>query len=162
MNYYLPKLCFLLTSLVLSCNVSGQSIRQEKMEQLAFMIGDWIGTSTIYEDGVVSKEVPAFQQISYDLNKSIIVIQLHSELLRLHTIIRYNETDATYYYYPFSERGTNRYPAVFHEGKLIVQPSETNRFIFSKLTEGGFQEYGERLTNGNWVKYFEDNFKLAP
>lgn len=140
----------------------GQSEKQEKMEQLSFMVGEWIGTSTIYENGTVSKAVPAFQRISYGLNKSIIVIELHTELLQLHTIIRYAEHDGTYYYYPFSERGTNRYPAEYKDGQLTVWSSETNRFIFGNPSEGSFREYGERLVEGKWVKYFEDNFKLAP
>ncbi len=141
---------------------SGQSVKQEKMEQLAFMIGEWIGTSTTYEGGAISKQVPAFQYIRYDLNKSIIVVELHSELLRLHTIIRYDENDDTYYYYPFSERGTNRYPAEYKDRQLTVWSSETNRFIFGNPSEGSFREYGERLVDGHWVKYFEDNFKLSP
>ena len=131
------------------------------MDQLGFMIGEWIGTSAVYENGVKSREVPAFQKISYDLNRSIIVIELRSELLQLHTIIRYDETDKTYYYYPFSQGGTNRYPAHIKDGKLVVQSSETYRFIFGNPSNGSFRQYGERLIDGEWVKYFEDNFKLA-
>lgn len=131
------------------------------MDQLDFMIGEWVGTSRVYENGAVAKEVPAFQKINYDLNRSIIVIELRSELLLLHTIIRYDEKDETYYYYPFSERGTNRYPAEYNDGQLTVWSSDTNRFIFGNPSEGTFREYGERLIDGQWVKYFEDNFKLT-
>ncbi|MGY3795737.1 hypothetical protein [Aquimarina sp. 433] len=129
------------------------------MELLDFMIGEWIGTSTIYENGKVTKQGSAYQHISYDLEKSILVIKLNSEFLQLHTIIYYDEKDNTYYYYPFSKRGVRKYPAAYEDGKLIVRSNETNRFIFCRTKEGGFREYGEKLVDGKWVKYFEDNFK---
>ena len=132
------------------------------MDQLDFMIGEWIGTSAVYEDRAISKKGSAHQKISYDVNRSIVVIELSSAFLQLHTIIRYDAEDDTYYYYPFSERGTNRYPAEYKDGKLTVWSSETNRFIFSNPSAGTFREYGERLVDGQWVKYFEDNFQLVP
>jgi len=136
-----------------------QSLKQEKMEQLSFLIGKWIGTSKIYENGVLAKQVSAYEKISYDLDKHILVIELNTEFLQLHTIIYYDEKDQTYYYYPFSKNGVNRYPATFKDGQLVVRSSETKRFIFTKTPEGGFREYGEQLIDGKWVKYFEDSFK---
>ncbi len=136
----------------------GQSIKQEKMEQLAYMVGEWVGISTVYENGTISKQVPAYEKISYDLDKTILVIQLNSELLQLHTIIQYDEKDSTYYYHPFSKKGARKLPAEFKDGRLIVWSTDTNRFIFSKTSNEGFREYGERLIDGKWVKYFEDVF----
>ena len=76
--------------LLLLCNVVlSQDIKQEKMENLSFMLGDWVGTSTVYKNGEISKQVPAYQQISYDVAKNIIVVELHSELLQLHTTVSY-------------------------------------------------------------------------
>lgn len=142
------------------CNsVLSQSLKQEKMELLSFMIGEWIGTSTVYKDGVISKKGSAYEKISYDLDKSILVIELNSEFLQLHTIIYYDEKDQIYYYYPFSKNGARKYPAEYKDGQLVVQSSDKNRFIFSKTPEGGFKEYGEQLVNGKWRIYFEDNFK---
>jgi len=136
-----------------------QSVKQEKMEQLSFMVGEWVGTSKVYEEGVVTKQGSAYQNINYDLDKNIIVIELNTELLQLHTIIYYDEKDEKYYYYPFSKNGVNRYPAEYEQGQLIVRSNEKNRFIFSRTSEGGFREYGEQLINGKWIKYFEDTFK---
>ncbi len=136
----------------------GQSTKTEKMASLSFMIGEWVGTSTIYENGKVSKQVPAYEKIDYDLNKSIIVIELNSELLKLHTIIRYDEKDNTYYYYAFSENGGGQLPAKFINGQFVVQASEIKRYIFKKTDDNGFMEYGEKLVNGQWIKYFEDIF----
>ncbi|WP_162555870.1 hypothetical protein [Reichenbachiella versicolor] len=129
------------------------------MEQLNFMVGEWIGTSKVYEDGIVSRQGSAYQKISYDLDKSILVIELNTELLQLHTIIYYDEKDSKYYYYPFSKRGVSKYTAEYKNGQLIVWSNETNRFTFSRTSDGGFREYGEQLIDGKWTKYFEDTFK---
>ncbi|WP_435622466.1 hypothetical protein [Flagellimonas sp.] len=128
------------------------------MQLLNFMIGEWIGTSKIYENGVVTQEGSAYEKISYDLDKNILVIELNTEMLQLHTIIYYDEKDSTYYYYPFSKRGVNRYPAEFKNGQLIVNSNDTRRFIFRSTSDGGFQEYGEQFIDGKWTKYFEDTF----
>lgn len=86
------------------------------------------------------------------------MIELNSETLQLHTIIYFDEKDQTYYYNPFSKRGAGKYPADYKKGQLVVQASETKRYIFSRTTEGGFREHGEELINGKWQMYFEDTF----
>ena len=138
---------------------SSQQDAKQHMKQLSFLTGEWIGTSTAYEDGEIAKQGAAYEHIYYDLDSSILVIQLNSEFLQLHTIIRYDEDDETFYYHPFYKRGTNRYPASMQDGQLVVRSSETKRFIFTSTEDGGFREYGEQLVDGTWVKYFEDTFK---
>jgi len=138
--------------------ISAQSLKKEKMVQLDYMVGEWVGTSSSYKNGELINQVPAFEKISYDLNKSIIVIELNSETLKLHTIIYFDEADGTYYYNPFSENGARKLPATFTDGRFVVQANESKRFIFEKYEENGFREYGEELIDGQWVKYFEDVF----
>ena len=144
---------------IFSTSLTAQSVKQEKMDQLKFLVGEWIGTSTIYENGEISKQVSAFEKVSYDLDKSILVVELNTELLQLHTIIFYDEKDSMYYYFPFSKRGVRRLPAEFRDGKLIVNSAKDNRFIFESPSKNTFREYGERLIDGEWVKYFEDQFE---
>ena len=80
--------------LVCICTTSySQSVAQEKMSQLDFLIGEWIGTSKVFDDGKVVKQGAAYESISYDLGKSIVVIELNTEFLQLHTIINYDEED---------------------------------------------------------------------
>lgn len=134
-----------------------QNLGNEKMVKLSFLGGEWIGISKTYENGKLIKEIPVFERINYDLDSSILVLQLNSEALLLHTIIYFDETDNTYYYYPFSKHGVRPAPAVFKNGQLVVQSSEIKRFIFAK-TEQGFREYGEVFENGRWIKYFQDDF----
>jgi hypothetical protein len=145
--------------LLLSVSAFSQNIKQEKMAQLGILVGEWVGTSKIYENGEVTKEVPAFEKISYDLDSSILVVELNSQSLQLHTIIYYDEEDQTYYYYPFSKRGVNRATATFENGRLIVRPNNERRYIFGRTPDGGFREFGEKLVEGKWVKYFQDDFK---
>lgn len=128
------------------------------MEQLNYLVGEWVGTSKIYEKGVVTKQCSAYEKISYDLDKSILVIELNTEFLQLRTIINYNEEDEKYYYHRFSKDGAAVYPAEFKDGQLIVWRDDKTRFFFIGTPEGGFQEYGEKLIDGDWSKIFEDNF----
>ena len=153
-----PKVIYFIILFFLFVTATAQNTKQEKMEQLNFMVGEWIGISKIYENGNVSKEGSAFQKISYDLDKNILVVELNTEFLQLHTIIYYDEKDKTYYYYPFSKRGVSRYPAKLENGNLVVSSSETQRFTFSRTKDGGFREHGEQLKDGKWVTYFEDTF----
>jgi len=136
----------------------GQSVKQEKMKQLNYLVGEWIGTSSQYENGKLTKEVPAFEKISYDLDSNILVVELNTELLQLHTIIYYDDKEDTYYYHPFSKWGMKIRPATFDDGKLVVHASETVRYTFAPTDEGGFQEYGEKLIDGEWQLYFNDVF----
>lgn len=151
-------LSVLLTLFVFCSRFSlAQTEKELKMQELSFMIGDWVGTSTTYEKGDIKDKVPAYQKISYDLDSTIIVIELHSALLQLHTIVYYDEDKRKYSYNPFSKNGVRQLPAELIDGKLVVNASESKRFIFMR-TESGFREYGENLVDGVWQKYFEDNF----
>lgn len=157
-HFIKPKLILLIALCSAQNALIAQNNQQAQMQRLNFMVGEWIGTSKLYQEGKVMKEIPAFEHIQYDVDQHLLVIQLNSESLQLHTIIRYDEQDSTFYYYPFSKGGTGRYPAEFRDGQLVVKSSETRRFIFSPIAEGGFREYGEELINGRWVMYFEDVF----
>ena len=151
--------CFSLVFLGLINIAMAQNTQQEMMSNLQFMTGEWIGTSSSFGDnGDITNQVPAFQNIQYGLGKSVILIDLKSESLQLHTVIRYDEKDQTYYYHPFSKKGTRKLPAEFKNGKLIVSASENQRYTFERLSENEFREYGEKLIEGQWVKFFEDKF----
>ena len=159
MSFFKPSKYFCFVVLFfLGNSVLAQNVKQEKMEQLNFLIGEWVGTTKIYENGVVTKQGAAYENISYDLDKSILVIELNTEFLQLHTIVNYDEKDQKYYYHRFSKEGAAIYPAEFKNGQLIVWRDEKTRFFFGSTPEGGFQEYGEKLINGKWTKTFEDTF----
>lgn len=153
MKYQILCLSFLLFSEI----GRSQNVKKEKMAQLSYMVGEWVGTSKLYENGEISKEVPAFESIAFDLDSTILVIQLKSETLNLHTIIYYDEAEQSYFYYPFSKNGVRKLPASFENGRLTVQSSSNRRYIFCS-TEKGFREYGEKKMGGKWTLYFQDDF----
>ncbi|MEM6298353.1 MAG: hypothetical protein AAF740_06665 [Bacteroidota bacterium] len=138
--------------------VFSQISRKEAMQDLGFLVGEWVGTSRTFEGDSVLTKVPAFEKISYKVDQHILTIDLHSETLQLHTVIYFDEKDQTYYYNPFYKGGAGKYPAQLKDGKLIVSPSDEKRFIFQRTKDGKFKEYGEKLENGKWIKYFEDIF----
>ena len=150
--------CFLVWVFLLT-SMTAQNTEKDKMEQLSFLVGEWIGSSKIYENGIVIKQGVAFEKISFDLNKRILVIELNSEFLQLRTIVNYDKIDQKYYYNRFSKEGFARYPAEYKDGKLIVLKDKKTRFFFTKTTDGNFQEYGEKLIGGEWIRSFEDNFQ---
>ena len=132
------------------------SLRQQKMKELDFLIGEWVGTSTLYENGEIKKQVPSFNKASYGVKDNIIIIDSNSEMSRIHTVIYYDEKDETYYFQYFSASGRNKkLPAEHREGQLIVKTDNETRYIFGKI-DGGHGEVGEKLINGKWVKFYED------
>jgi len=116
------------------------------------MVGDWVRTSkSIKEEGTTS--VPAYQQIQYKIDNSIITIDLLSETLLIHTVIYYDAEDNPYY-----KSGAVKYKGEIIDGKFWVYFNDTRGIVFQRLPDGGFQEYGENLIDGQWQKYFEDTF----
>ncbi len=146
---------------IAASSMYSQSEEKQKMNDLSFMVGDWVGISKSFSKKG-TKTVTAHEEISYSLDKHIITIDLKSESLQLHTIIYYDSKEMTYYYCPYSKRGMGKYAGKFEEGKFIVHFNPTNRLIFKRTAKGEFQEYGEQLKDGVWTKYFEDTFPLIP
>lgn len=153
------KIFFLaLITTLSSKTMCSQSVQQQEMQKLKHFVGDWVGISKGFENGKVVREIPAYEKISYKVDEHILTIDLYAETLKLHTVIYYDEEKETYVYNPFYKGGTASYPAKLIDGKLVVSPSETKRFIFEITDEGKFREYGETYENGEWIKYFEDVF----
>jgi hypothetical protein len=158
MNLNTYFILIVILSLKLPIITVGQTIQKEEMQKLSHFVGDWVGTSTAFKDGEIVRQIPAYEKISFKVDEHILTIDLHSEALKLHTVVHYDEGDKTYYYNPYYQQGTAKYPAQLVDGKLVVSPSETKRFIFEITEEGKFREYGETFENGKWIMYFEDVF----
>ena len=135
-----------------------QSTKNSAMEKLNFLVGEWVGISRTYQGDGILTEVPAYEKIQYKLDKSIITIDLSSETLQLHTVIYYDEKTQKYFYNPFYVNGAAKYEADLKDGEFVVNPTSSKRFVFRLTEDGKFQEYGENLIDGKWVKYFEDTF----
>ncbi|MFK7831937.1 MAG: hypothetical protein AB8B52_01560 [Winogradskyella sp.] len=150
---------FVLISLLALQPIVAQTIQQEKMQHLSFLIGEWEGISTTYKNDTIATQVAAVTKISYKLDDSIIALDLQAETLQLHTVIYYDDKSKSYSYNPFYKGGAAKYTAQFSNDKLIVSPSKTKRFIFTTTPDGDFLEYGEILVDGEWQLYFKDVFK---
>ena len=158
-NKFLLKGLIIISSLFILNNAKAQSIQQLKIKELSYLTGKWLGQSRSFENEQLVKSIPAYEEISFRLDSSIITIDLKSESLQLHTVITYSENDSCYYYHPFYKTGNAKYPASLENGQFIVRPSDSKRFIFRLNAEGKFIEYGEVKVNGQWQKYFEDTFE---
>ncbi len=146
--------------LFLVLSIYGQQTEKEALKELSFLIGDWKGTSTSYSKKGV-KKVSVTENVSYLLDGDLIQLNVKSEWIALHTIISYNVKDKKYYYYPFTKKGNKQgYKGEMVDGKFMVYFDESTRLTFTKTTKGEFHEFGERLVDGNWEKYFEDILEL--
>ena len=101
----------------------GQHNQTSKMDSLDFMVGNWVGLSATFKDGVKQEEVFAHQEIHYELERNILVIKLSSSKLKLHTVINYNAADDTYYYNVFSINRAGKYKAEYANDSLTVWSS---------------------------------------
>ncbi|WP_299624421.1 hypothetical protein [uncultured Tenacibaculum sp.] len=146
--------------LFLVLSIYGQQTEKEALKKLSFLIGDWKGISTSYGKDGTSK-VPVQENVHYIMDGDLIVLNVKSEWIQLHTIISYNVKDKNYYYYPFSKKGNKQgYKSEIVDGKFMVYFNESARLTFTKTAKGEFHEFGERLVDGNWEKYFEDILEL--
>jgi len=157
------KYFYIILLLFGSISVMGQTQEQNNMEQLNFMIGEWIGVSSIMDNDTILKQGPIFEKIEYKLDKNLITIDLNSSMLQLHTVIYYDVDDKKYYYCPYSKgKAGGKYPGEFKDEKFIVWFNENYKLVFQLTPEGDFIEYGEKFKNGLWVKNFKDVLKKAP
>ena len=132
----------------------GQENEKEALAKLSFMMGNWEGTSTVYGD--TTKRVSVSEKVHYMLDGNLLVLEVNSSLIQLHTVISYSLKDGAYYYHPFSKRGGGTYKGEVKDQKFIVTFGEERRLVFERTDKGAFHEYGEKLVDNQWEKYFED------
>lgn len=138
----------------------GQTEEKKAMAKLSFMIGDWKGSGTSYPKKD-HKPYKAISQVRYDLDGELIVLKHRSirdkkTVLALHTLIYYNKKDGFYYYNAYRRSGARPFKCTFNERKLVCEIDGNYRLTFQRTKNGEFNEYGQRLVNGKWVKNFED------
>jgi len=136
-----------------------QETEKEALMRLSFMMGNWEGVSTSYNDGS-EKTVNVVERVKYIMGGDLMVLDVKSPSIELHTIISYSVSDKSYYYQPNTKSRGGRYKARFENDQFLVTLSDKVRLTFERTEVGEFHEYGEKLVNGKWEKYFED--VLAP
>ncbi|TCP28579.1 hypothetical protein EV195_101759 [Tenacibaculum skagerrakense] len=129
---------------------------KEALDKLSFMIGNWKGTSFSFSEKE-TKTTEVTEDVTYKMNGSLLVLDVKSSWIELHTIITYNSKEQCYYYHPFSKAGLrDKYKGNFEDNVFRVYFTKERRITFTLTKEGYFHEYGENLKNGSWEKYFED------
>ncbi|AXT20708.1 hypothetical protein D7030_11960 [Flavobacteriaceae bacterium AU392] len=155
-----------ITCLFLSSSISfAQSAEQKAMKKLSFMIGDWKGSGTSYPK---EKNTPynVMSTVQYDLDGELIVLRHRSirnnkTILALHTLIYYNKEDGFYYYNAYRRSGARPFKCKLNDEKLICEINGNYRLTFQQTKKGEFNEFGQRLTDGKWIKNFEDILQPA-
>jgi len=141
--------------LVIICLQYSSAQEKEALAKLSFMTGDWKGVSTSF-NGDTKKEVEVTEKAYYIMDGDLLILDVKSPNIELHTVISYSVKEKTYYYHPFSKKGRSSAKGIYKNNMFIVNFSSTKRLIFKRNKSGAFQEYGENLVNGKWEKYFED------
>lgn len=145
-----------ITLLLLVLNpLLAQGDEKKELAKLSFLMGNWEGISNSYTNKDTT-QVKVKESVNYIMDGNILVLDVASANIELHTLITYSVKDTCYYYQPFSKTGGGKYKGKIEEGKFIVYFNPKNRLIFEKTPNGEFHEYGESIKNGKWVKYFED------
>lgn len=137
-----------------------QSTEQKDMKKLSFLIGDWKGKGSAYPKNK-SKPYDVLSKVRYDLDGEILVLKHRSfrgdtSVLSLHTIMYYNKKDTHYYYNSYTKSGTRPFRCQLSSKQFICKRGEDYKLVFQLTENGAFNEYGERLINGKWIKSFED------
>ncbi|TCI92679.1 hypothetical protein [Tenacibaculum sp. M341] len=138
-------------------NLYSQTTEKEALKKLSFIIGNWEGKSISYNDNNETKEVAVVENVQYIMDGNLISLDVKSPWIALHTIISYSTKDKKYYYYPFSKEGNKKgYEGRIEGDRFLVYFNASGRLTFTRTAKGEFHEYGEKLVDGKWKKYFED------
>jgi len=139
---------------------SAQTKEQKAMAKLSFMIGDWKGSGTSFP---TEQNAPydVLTKVRYDLDGALLVLKHRSmrgnkPVLSLHTVIYYNKEDQHYYYNAYRDTGARPFKCTVEATQLVCEINGNYRLTFQRTADGKFNELGEHLKSGVWVKNFED------
>lgn len=137
-----------------------QSPEQKAIKALSFLTGEWKGTGQSYPLEK-SKPYDVLSKVSFDLDGELLIIYHRSfrgkaSVLHLHTVIYYDQKDRSYYYNAYTKSGTRPFKCQLESQQFICYRGTDYRLIFGITDKGQFNEYGEKLRDGQWQKTFED------
>lgn len=159
-------IAFIFTPLLMAQSTS-LTEEQIAMQKLSFLMGNWSGKGTSYDQLGKASDYFDTENIWYDVKESILVIQANGykderHTYSLHTIVHYDEAAKHYWYQPFTAKGARKYRCDLNNKKLLCHnENDTFRLTFQRLENGQWNEFGERKDqNDKWFKSFET--KLDP
>lgn len=142
------------------------SPQYQALEKLNFLVGNWAGQGISYDADGVASEYFDTEFVRYDLSGEILLINANGYAngkisYQLHTVIHYDIAAKKYVYSPYSANGTRPFTCDLVSKRLIcLNESQDFRLTFQRLTDGIWNEYGERHYGDGWRKTFET--KLSP
>ncbi len=147
-------------------NISQPSEQQTQISKLDFLLGNWAGGGISYaNDGT---QTPYFdtEYVRFDLDQNLLLINAKGErggatTYQLHTVIYYDVDAKHYWYTPFSAQGSRRFACTLktqQSGRpqfICFNEAKDYRLTFQRMQDGKWNEFGERLKDGEWRKNFE-------
>jgi len=137
-----------------------QSVEQNAMSKLSFLVGNWSGEGISYNDGNESTYYDS-EFVRYDLDGQLLLINAKGSVegktrYELHTVIHFDAKSGKYIYSPYTAKGTRPFTCQLLNKQLLCYSQKKEfRLVFQRLTNGLWNEYGERKVDGKWQKTFE-------
>ena len=137
---------------------------QAAISKLDFLVGNWAGPGTSYGADGTQTQYHDTEFVRFDLDKNLLLINARGEgpdgatTYSLHTVIHYNTETQKYIYTPYSGKRTPRsFDCTLNDRAqfICLIPDQSYRLTFQRLPDGRWNEFGERLIEGAWVKNFE-------
>lgn len=162
--------------LLLSCAVSlagfgvssGLANGQESEEKnaisaLGFLVGNWEGPGISYAADGSQTGYHDTEFVRFDLDQKLLLINAAGKRddgtisYQLHTVIYYDAAAGHYVYTPYAGRTPRSFHCQLDETpKLLCLNADQNyRLTFQRLSNGAWNEFGERLEGDLWSKSFE-------
>lgn len=137
---------------------------QNAISKLGFLVGNWAGPGTSYLADGTQTQYHDTEFVRFDLDKNLLLINARGEApdgtttYSLHTVIHYDAQSQKYVYTPYSGKSQPRsFDCALNEMVqfICLIPDQSYRLTFQRLADGRWNEFGERLKDGEWVKNFE-------
>lgn len=142
-------------------NYETDSIVQEEVLKLNFLIGEWKGTGWIIGQDMIKRAFDQTENVQFKLDSTALLIEgkgvsngkIVQEAL---AIITYQGESNQYdfqSFLPSGQKGT--YKSELTDGVLYWYPTNFIRYIIRVSEQGQWYEVGEINKVGNWYQFFE-------
>ena len=154
----LTMLCLLAVNAQAQSNLS---VQQTEMAKLDFLVGHWAGEGKSYDGDGESSTYYDTEDVWFDVQGGVLVIQARGfkegeQFYGIHTLIYYDEEAKHYWYNPYTDKGARRFACELKDKQFVCFTEDKSfRLTFRRTSTGQWNEFGERLVNGQWIKTFE-------
>lgn len=153
----------IVAALVLAMSVSVVGAEEDNpIAKLGFLVGDWEGPGISYaQDGSIS-EYHDTEYVRFDLDKKLLLINAKGVVddnvtYQLHTVITFDVEAGHYWYTPYAgnSKASNFKCELLDQRFICLTQTKDFRLTFQRDQQKRWNEFGERLIDGEWTKTFE-------